>query len=176
VREDLIQPGYSSRFAKLAVVVPGGKERQDSVRIGFAELTSTAADIVLVHDGVRPLVQGDLISRVIEAAGSSGAAVPVVPLEDTIKRIEGGVVLGTMDRKKLVRVQTPQGFIYDVLGAALQQSYADGFYGTDEASLVERLGQEVITVSGDPRNLKITGPEDLKIAEVLLEDQNRNRL
>lgn len=176
LREELEHRHYRRRFAKLSAVVPGGKERQDSVRAGFAELRSATSGIVLIHDGVRPLIREDLISQVIAEAECSGAAVPIVPIEDTIKRVENSKILGTMDRKKLFRVQTPQGFQYDILKAALTQGAVDNICGTDEAALVERLGKEVTTVSGDPENLKITGPGDLKIAEVLLEDQIRNRL
>jgi len=157
-------------FGKLDSVVPGGPRRQDSVAAGFAAVKRGAADVVLVHDAVRPLVSRPLISRVIQAAGEEGAAVPIIPLEDTIKRMEAGMVRGTADRDRLGRAQTPQGFRYEVLAEALDRAARDGFTGTDEAALVERLGSPVIAVQGDRCNLKITFPEDLKTAEALLED------
>ena len=127
-------------------------------------------DLVLVHDGVRPLVGSDLISRVLKAARRFGAACPVIPLDDTIKRVEGDHILHTEDRTKLVRVQTPQGFALDLLKRALEKAREVGFAGTDESSLVERLGEDVKLVPGDGRNIKITTPEDIKIAEALLDD------
>jgi 2-C-methyl-D-erythritol 4-phosphate cytidylyltransferase len=161
---------YRKRWPKVAAVVRGGEKRQDSVRRGFARVRSGPADLVLIHDAVRPLVSRAVISRVIAEAGRSGAAVAAVPIEDTIKEEAAGVVVRTLDRDKLRRVQTPQAFSRDVLGRALRKARRDRFYGTDEASLVERAGHPVALVMGDRRNLKITTAADLKIAEALLED------
>jgi len=161
---------YSSRYGKISAVVPGGKERQDSVIAGFSKLDPGGTDIVLIHDGVRPLVSEDLISRVIAAARENRAAVPVIPLEDTIKKIRGDRVLDTMDRDGLGRVQTPQGFDYSILKSAFEKAVREEFFGTDEASLVEKLGQDIIAVPGEQRNIKLTTPLDLKIAEVFLAD------
>jgi 2-C-methyl-D-erythritol 4-phosphate cytidylyltransferase len=116
------------------------------------------------------LVSEDLIDRVIEAAREAGAAVPAIPVEDTIKLVEGDEVSRTLDRERLFRVQTPQGFSYPVLKAALDKATEESFYGTDEASLVERIGRKVFVVQGDPKNIKITTPEDLRIAEAFLGD------
>lgn len=160
---------YRARFAKIAGVVRGGEKRQDSVRRGFRVLDAAKTGIVLVHDGARPLVDPGLISRVIAAARASGAAVPAVPLEDTIKEVREGRVAGTVDRSSLVRAQTPQGFLSSLLHQALEAAGRDGFTGTDEAVLMERLGIPVRWVEGDPRNIKITTPLDLKIAEALLD-------
>lgn len=160
---------YRARFAKIAGVVRGGETRQDSVRQGFRAIDAAKTGLVLVHDGARPLVDPGLIHRVIAAARESGAAVPAVPLEDTIKEVRGGRVVGTVDRSSLVRAQTPQGFLPALLHQALEAAGRDGFSGTDEAMLLERLGIPVMRVEGDPRNIKITTPLDLKIAEALLD-------
>lgn len=170
VREDWLREKYLSRYKKLAAVVRGGEKRQDSVIAGFNQLQPDQSDIVLVHDGVRPLVGKDLISRVIEAAEQKGAAIPALSLEDTIKRVEDERVVKTLDRMTLFKVQTPQGFFYTTLERALKKAKEDSFYGTDEASLVERIGEKVYIVEGDTQNIKITGPEDIHIAEAFLAD------
>jgi 2-C-methyl-D-erythritol 4-phosphate cytidylyltransferase len=161
---------YLKRFGKIVVVAKGGKRRQDSVFSGFSQVDPKKTEIVLVHDGVRSLVSENLIDRVIEAARQAGAAVPAIPVEDTIKLVEGNEVSRTLERKQLFRVQTPQGFSYPILKEALDKAKQENFYGTDEASLVERIGKKVFVVEGDQKNIKITTPEDLKIAEALLED------
>jgi len=161
---------YMEKYSKITHVVAGGKYRQDSVMAGFGKIDPSRTDIVLVHDGVRPLVGHDLISRILQAAMESGAAVPVIPVEDTLKKVEGGRILETLDRSRIVRVQTPQGFSYQVLKSALEKAGEDAFYGTDEAALVERIGGSVSLVPGDHRNVKITTPDDLRIAEAFCED------
>jgi 2-C-methyl-D-erythritol 4-phosphate cytidylyltransferase len=160
---------YRMRYAKIVDIVRGGDRRQDSVWQGFRIIGAAAPEVVLVHDGARPLVGADLISRVIAAARADGAAVPVLPVEDTIKEVRDGRVAGTIDRTLLVRAQTPQGFRYDVLKKALEAARRDRFYGTDEAALAERLGIPVTALPGDPRNIKITTPVDIPIAEALLD-------
>ena len=161
---------YPGKYGKISTVVPGGTERQDSVIAGFSKLDPGGTDIVLIHDGVRPLVSEDLISRIIAAAGENGAAVPVIPLEDTIKKVQGNRVLDTVDRDGLGRVQTPQGFDYSTLKAAFEKATREGLSETDESSLVEKLGQNITAVPGEQRNIKITSPLDLKMAEVFLAD------
>jgi 2-C-methyl-D-erythritol 4-phosphate cytidylyltransferase len=160
---------YRMRYPKIIDIVRGGDRRQDSVWQGFRLLSAAGPEIVLVHDGARPLVPADLISRVIEAARADGAAVPILAVEDTLKEVRDGRVAGTVDRTFLFRAQTPQGFRYDVLKKALDAARKDRFYGTDEAALVERLGLPVTAVPGDPRNIKITTPADIPIAEALLD-------
>lgn len=160
---------YQLRYSKIVDVVRGGEERQDSVWQGFRLLDGAAAGLVLIHDGARPLVDAPLISRVIAEARAGGAAVPVVPLEDTVKEVEDGRIVGTLDRSRNFRIQTPQGFLYPVLKKALDAARHDRFYATDEAALVERVGLPIRAVEGDPRNIKITTPLDLKIAEALLD-------
>lgn len=170
LRNDKGKEKYLNRYRKLTSVVQGGTRRQDSVVAGCHQIISQKTAIVLVHDGVRPLVREDLISRVIEATAELGAAVPGLPLEDTIKQIKGKMVSRTLERSKLFRIQTPQGFFYSVLMEALNKARMDNFYGTDEASLVERIGKKVLIVKGDSRNIKITSHQDLRIAEALVED------
>jgi 2-C-methyl-D-erythritol 4-phosphate cytidylyltransferase len=161
---------YKMKFSKVADVVRGGEERQDSVASGFNRLDPSGTEIVLVHDGARPFVSAALVDRVIEAARRHGAAVPVVPPTDTVKEIAGGRVVRTLDRARLGCVQTPQAFGYSVLERALAKAREDGHYGTDEATLVERLAGEVAAVDGEGRNIKITTPLDLRIAEVLIHE------
>ena len=160
---------YRLRYAKVVDIVRGGDRRQDSVWQGFRLLASAAPEVVLVHDGARPLVTAGLISRVIASARADGAAVPVLAVEDTIKEVRDGRVAATIDRTFLARAQTPQGFRYDILKRALDAARKDRFYGTDEAALVERAGLPVTAVAGDPRNIKITTPVDIPIAEALLD-------
>ena len=169
LRNESLQTRLCDKFGKIIATTPGGRERQDSVLAGVKCLDCLDKDIVLVHDGVRPLVSPDLISRVIAAAQDKGAAVPVIPLEDTIKQVQDDKIVQTLDRSDLVRVQTPQGFHYIVLKKALEKAEQDSYQGTDEASLAERLGYTVTAISGEVNNIKITTPGDLKIAEALLE-------
>ncbi len=161
---------YLNRFKKIVQVVRGGERRQDSVLAGFSCLRPEQAGIVLVHDGVRPLVSPELIDRVLRAAEQKGAAVPALPVEDTVKLVEAEVVSRTLERGKLFRTQTPQGFLFQILAEALEMARRENYTGTDEASLVERTGRQVAIVPGDPRNIKITTAEDLRIAEAFLED------
>ncbi|MBS3818277.1 2-C-methyl-D-erythritol 4-phosphate cytidylyltransferase [bacterium] len=156
-------------YTKLSEAIQGGEWRQDSVREGFGRLRSRAQDIVLVHDGSRPLVSDDLITRVIEGVRREESAVPVVPVEETLKKIRSGYVMRTVERRELYRTQTPQGFTFSLLKKALEKAALDSYLGTDESSLVERLGQKVKGVRGDPQNIKITFPQDVVIAEALIE-------
>lgn len=170
IRKEQGEEKSPAHYKKIVAVVEGGEERQDSVLNGFKMIDPKKAGIVLVHDGVRPLVSQDLISRVIAATSQKGAAVPALPIEDTVKEVAGEEVLRTLERKELFRIQTPQGFSYSILKKALDKALKEGYYGTDEASLVERLGKKVYIVQGDPKNVKITVPEDLRAAEAFLED------
>jgi 2-C-methyl-D-erythritol 4-phosphate cytidylyltransferase len=168
----LAHPGeggkYAARYPKISAVVRGGERRQDSVANGIEGLKGEDGDIVLVHDGARPLVTQELIERVVDAARETGAAVPAVRIDDTIKEAEKDRVVRTLDRSRLFRAQTPQGFTLGLLQRALERAKAEGAEGTDEASLVERLGLPVALVPGDPRNIKITSPLDLTMAEAFL--------
>jgi 2-C-methyl-D-erythritol 4-phosphate cytidylyltransferase/2-C-methyl-D-erythritol 2,4-cyclodiphosphate synthase len=149
-------------------VASGGARRQDSVHAGLALLEADFSGVVLVHDAARPLVDADLIERVAEAARRSGGAVPVLPLPDTIKRVSGGQVAGTIDRAALAAAQTPQGFRADLLRRAYAAAFRDGLEVTDEAMAVERLGEPVEAVAGSARNRKVTAPADLSWAEWML--------
>jgi len=153
-------------------LVEGGEHRQQSVANAIAAISAAPEDIVLVHDAVRPFVTGDIIQDVIQAAEKYGAAIAGVPAVDTIKQVErtaeGALITATLPRERVVMAQTPQGFRYHVLKKAFDEATADGFLGTDEASLVERSGQAVAVVMGSPRNIKITTPADLELAEFYL--------
>jgi 2-C-methyl-D-erythritol 4-phosphate cytidylyltransferase len=161
-----LAPLRLGRFDKAGDPVDGGRTRQESVRRGLE--AATDAEWVLVHDAARPLVNDALIRTVLEAARFSGAAVPGCRVEDTIKQAEGGHIVKTLDRDAMIRVQTPQGFRADLLRRAHEEAAAAGFVGTDDAQLVERLGEAVAWVEGAPHNLKVTTADDLRLAEVLL--------
>lgn len=149
-------------------VITGGVHRQDSVLLGLHAVRDDA-EIVLVHDAARPLVPRDVVERVVAAARRTGAAVPGLPVADTVKRIDDAHhVLGTLDRRGLVTVQTPQGFRLEIIRAAYTAA-AGGISGvTDDAGLVEAQGNRVVVVPGDPSNIKVTTPADMRIAEKLL--------
>lgn len=155
-------------FRKVEALVPGGAERQDSVGSGLAALGG-GVDVVVVHDGARPLVSPALLEATAEAARRAGAALAAVPVKDTIKVVDpGGVVTSTPDRRALWAAQTPQAFRTDLLREAFAWAAANGVRGTDEASLVELYGHPVRVVPGEEENLKITTPLDLRIAAALL--------
>ena len=157
---------YSVR--KLARVVPGGLTRADSVKRGLTAIRAATAEIVAVHDGVRPFVTTNEISRTVAAAKSDGAAILVAPVTDTIKQIGGEQVVQTLDRGSLRRALTPQCFRYEVLRDAYQHADVTDPSLTDESALVEKLGRPVSIVEGSARNIKITTAEDLLIAEAIL--------
>jgi 2-C-methyl-D-erythritol 4-phosphate cytidylyltransferase len=152
--------------------VEGGEHRQHSVANALAAISASPDDIVLVHDGVRPFVTDQIITDVIHAAAKYGAAIAGMPAVDTVKQVDrtadGAVITTTIPRERVVMAQTPQGFRYDVIKKAFDEAIADGFMGTDEASLVERSGHEVAVVMGSPRNIKITTPGDMELAEFFL--------
>ncbi len=152
-------------FDKVSRIVVGGQERQDSVRNGLRACPAADDDIVLVHDGVRPLLASGLIDAAVAAATANGAALVAVPAKDTIKVVVDGKVRSTPERSTLWQAQTPQAFRYDVIASAHEKAYKEGYRATDDAQLVEWLGQPVAVVEGDYRNLKITTPEDMLLAE-----------
>ncbi len=153
-------------FRKVFEVVAGGAERQDSVRNGLK--CASGAGIILVHDGARPLVTFRIVEDTIKAAHETGGAIAAVPVKDTIKEVAGGVVARTVPREALVSVQTPQAFRTGILLRAFKKAAEDGFLGTDESSLVERIGERVAVVEGSYENIKITTVEDMGIAEGIL--------
>lgn len=145
-------------------VICGGQERQDSIYRAVDYLKSIGAEhdsLVLIHDGVRPYVSGDLIKEVTERAAAEGAAIAAIPPKDTIRHMDEG----TLDRSRLWCVQTPQGFRFSILKEAYEQAFHDGFYGTDDAGLVERIGRAISIVAGENTNIKITTPEDLTVEQ-----------
>jgi 2-C-methyl-D-erythritol 4-phosphate cytidylyltransferase len=169
--------GFRARLEKEGLkkkvqLVEGGEHRQQSVAQALNTVRAADDDIVLVHDAVRPFVTAEIIEAVVRAAEKYGAAIAGLPASDTVKQVErtaeGAVITATVPRERVVLAQTPQGFRYDVLKKAFDEATADGFIGTDEASLVERSGHEVAVVMGSARNIKITTPADLDLAEFYL--------
>jgi len=153
-------------------LVEGGEHRQQSVANALAAIGAAEDDIVLVHDAVRPFVTPEIIAEVIRAAERYGAAIAALPAVDTVKQVErtseGAIIKATIPRERVVLAQTPQGFRYAVLKKAFDEAAADGFTATDEASLVEHSRHDVMVVMGSPRNIKITTPADLELAEFYL--------
>jgi 2-C-methyl-D-erythritol 4-phosphate cytidylyltransferase / 2-C-methyl-D-erythritol 2,4-cyclodiphosphate synthase len=169
VREELI---IKNDLKKVTKIIAGGAQRQDSVRNGLAVIDDEC-DIVLVHDGVRPFVTREMISRVAEVAKEFQAAAIGVPSKDTIKETQDNdFVVKTIPRQNLWLVQTPQAFSFPVLKEAYETACRDSYYGTDDASLVERIGVTVKMIAGSYENIKITTPEDLIIAEALLKNKS----
>jgi 2-C-methyl-D-erythritol 4-phosphate cytidylyltransferase / 2-C-methyl-D-erythritol 2,4-cyclodiphosphate synthase len=159
-------------LTKITAVVAGGKERQDSVRNGFAAITGEC-DIVIIHDAVRPFVTKEMINQVVAAVKSFEAASVGVKAKDTIKETKkDNLVAATIPRQNLWLTQTPQAFKFDLLKKAYTAAYRDKYYGTDDASLVERIGAKVIMIEGCYENIKITTPEDLILAEALMKKKS----
>lgn len=170
-RQDLIVPimDLCHDFDKLRAVILGGESRQESVERGLSAL-SGSMKLVAVQDGARPLITWQVIDRTVRAANTYGAAAPAVPVKDTVKVVQGGLVKETPDRSTLCAVQTPQVFDVELLRGALQKAKEDEALVTDDCAAVERLGMSVKMVEGDERNIKVTTPMDLKIAQLLLEE------
>jgi len=154
-------------------VVAGGDRRQDSVQRGLEALPPGFDGVVLVHDAARPLVEVELIESVVRAASEHDAALPVLGLVDTVKRLRDDRVVETLDRSELGAAQTPQGFRVALLRRAYDLAYRDDVVLTDESMAVERLGEPVVAVMGSTRNRKLTTPEDLAWAESLLRSEGR---
>lgn len=171
MREDLILPvmDLCACFQKVRAVVVGGKDRPASVQAGLNAL-SEKVKLSAIQDGARPLISWQVIDRTVRAANTYSAAAPAIPVKDTVKVVRGGVVAQTPDRSTLQAVQTPQVFDIALLRAALKKAREDETPITDDCSAVENLGMSVKIVEGDERNIKVTTPMDLKIAEMLLED------
>jgi 2-C-methyl-D-erythritol 4-phosphate cytidylyltransferase len=164
-------------FSKVAAIIPGGRERQNSVMNGLRAMRGRVLDddVVLIHDGVRPLVTESMLRESIETARRHDGALTAVPTKDTIKTVADGIVTGTPEREMLWQAQTPQTFRFGVIYTAHQAAETDRFMGTDDASLVERVGGRVRIVRGDYRNIKITTPEDLLMAEAFLASDREER-
>jgi 2-C-methyl-D-erythritol 4-phosphate cytidylyltransferase len=163
-------------FGNRVHVVEGGDNRQESVVNALAAMQSADDDLVLVHDAVRPLIDAATIDRTIDAVAEHGAAIVGLPAIDTVKQVErtahGALITSTIPREFVVLAQTPQGFRYGLLQKAFAEATADGFVGTDEASVVERAGYPVAVVPGSQVNLKITQPGDLALAEFYLRQRS----
>jgi len=157
------------RIAAKVEMVEGGEHRQQSVGNALGKLKAAPDDVVLVHDAVRPFVDDEIIANVVREVEKYGAAIAGLPAVDTIKQVErtadGAIISSTIPRERVVQAQTPQGFRYELIKRAFDSAAADDFAGTDEASLVERLGESVRVVMGSARNIKITTPADLELAE-----------
>lgn len=161
-------------LSKVRSIVPGGAERQQSVLNGLRAMEGAAEDdVVLIHDGVRPFVTEDIISRATAAARENDGALVAVPAKDTVKVVENGVITATPPRETLWLAQTPQAFRYGVIRAAHEIADAERFLGTDDSMLLERLGRPVRIVVGDYRNAKITTPEDMVLAEAFLKEKQQ---
>jgi len=168
-RADVDEMGedWLNKYEIVREVVVGGEQRQDSVYNGFNSLEK-ATDIVVVHDGVRPFTTPQMITATVEAAQQHGAAITAIPVSDTVKQAADGFVKQTVSRDGLWRVQTPQAFQCGLLQQAFKKAKKDSYYGTDEGSLVEYLGERVKIVPGSELNIKITRKEDLVLGESLL--------
>ncbi len=170
-RADLLVPimDLCHDFTKVRAVIVGGSTRQESVEAGLGAL-SEKVKLAAIHDGARPLISWQVIDRTVRAANTYGAAAPAIAVKDTIKVVSGGIVSQTPDRSALKAIQTPQVFDIDLLRGALKKASDEAAQLTDDCSAVERLGMSVRIVEGDERNIKVTTPLDLKIAEAFLED------
>ncbi len=173
VQAQVDENGFGGRVQ----VVEGGDNRQESVLHALAAIKAEPNDVVLVHDAVRPLIDAATIERTIDAVAEHGAAIVGLPAVDTIKQVErtahGALVVSTIPREFIVQAQTPQGFRFSLLQSSFAEATADGFVGTDEASVVERAGHPVAVVPGSHVNLKITQPGDLELAEFYLRQRAR---
>jgi 2-C-methyl-D-erythritol 4-phosphate cytidylyltransferase len=173
VQAQIAEYGFSDRVH----VVEGGDTRQESVVHALDAVHADADDVILVHDAVRPLIDTATIDRTIDAVVEHGAAIVGLPATDTIKQVErtahGAIVTATIPREFIVQAQTPQGFRFGILQKAMADATADGFVGTDVASVFERAGFPVAVVHGSAVNLKITQPGDLELAEFYLHQRGK---
>jgi 2-C-methyl-D-erythritol 4-phosphate cytidylyltransferase len=154
------------------ILTEGGGTRQETVARALAK-APPSTEVVVVHDAVRPFITTEIVAQVIEAARKDGAAILGIPSVDTVKQIEHDVILGTIPRERIALAQTPQAFRYKLLREAFDRALADGFQGTDESSLVERLGAKVTVLMGSDRNIKITKPSDLPLARLFIDLERR---
>ncbi|MCH4827816.1 MAG: 2-C-methyl-D-erythritol 4-phosphate cytidylyltransferase [Planococcus sp. (in: firmicutes)] len=163
--------GYVKRYnlTKVQGYATGGTERQDSVRACLEAIPPCG--VVLVHDAARPFIDKEVIVNLVETAHTSGAAIAAVPVKDTIKKAENGIISETVDRDQLWMIQTPQAFRYSLILEAAQKAHKDGFMGTDEAMLVERLHYPVAIVESTYENIKMTTPDDLIYGRAILESR-----
>lgn len=168
-REQFEISNFGSEISKIGAIVIGGATRAESVKNGLDAIDAATANVVAVHDGARPLVSVDEITRTIKKAEETGAACLVAEVTDTIKEVVDGSIVGTVDRNKLRRALTPQAFRYDILKRAFENADL-GDNVTDECYLVEKLGVEIAVIEGSSRNIKITRPGDIRLAEIFLSE------
>ena len=161
------------RFTRPVRLVEGGGSRQETVA-RCLDQAATNTEVVLIHDAVRPFIELEMIRRVIAAARKDGAAILGIPSVDTVKQVERHLIMGSIPRERIVLAQTPQAFRYEIIREACSRAIADGFYGTDDSSLAERLGYNVTVIMGSDRNIKITKPSDLPLARLYIA-QERER-
>jgi len=171
LREEDMEKGLelieANNFKKIKQLAPGGRERQDSVYNALKLIKKES--LVLIHDGVRPLISAELIERLLSEVKGFDGVVPGLPVKETLKKVNAkGFITSTMKREEIWSIQTPQVFPLKTIKEAYDKAYEDGFYATDDAALVERIGGKVKTIEGSPFNIKITIPEDIKIVEFLL--------
>ncbi|HTS68359.1 MAG TPA: 2-C-methyl-D-erythritol 4-phosphate cytidylyltransferase [Terriglobia bacterium] len=164
----------SERLGKKVRLIAGGASRQETVARCLDE-APPETDVVVVHDAVRPFVELDMIRQVVEAARREGAVILAIPSIDTVKKVERQTITGTIPRERIVLAQTPQAFRFNILRQAFDRALAEGYYGTDESSLVEREGFDVTVLMGSDRNIKITKPSDLPLARLFIA-QERERV
>jgi 2-C-methyl-D-erythritol 4-phosphate cytidylyltransferase len=160
-------------FTKSVRLVAGGPVRQETVARALA-LAPPTTEIVAVHDAVRPFIEREMIQLVVEAARRDGAAILGMLSVDTIKQVERQTVVGTIPRERIVLAQTPQVFRYEIIREAFERAAADGFIGSDEAVLAERIGYSVRVLPGSDRNIKITKPSDLPLARLYIAQEQKN--
>ena len=160
-------------FLKPVRLVQGGASRQETVALALRQ-APPSTKVVVVHDAVRPFIDPEMIRQVVEAARQGGAAILGITSVDTVKQVERQTILGTLPRERIVLAQTPQAFRFEILREAFERARADGYEGTDESSLVERLGHNVEVLMGSDRNIKITKPSDLPLARLFsAQDQDQ---
>ena len=176
-REDEIEKvkelTLSEGFRKVSSIIKGGAFRQQSTQNGL-NATSNDSTVVLVHDGARPLVRTSDIKRIVESAEENGAALLALPSKESVKEVHDGRVTKTLPRESIWLAQTPQGFRKELLQKALSDAEKEGYVGTDEASLVERIGEEVVVVEGHSSNIKVTVSSDIEVVRSLLEGEEES--
>lgn len=168
--KDFQDQNIKSKYPKIQAIAEGGETRQESVVSGFKRLALNPKDVVLIHDAARPLFSRELVDRIISATTENGACVPVIPVEETVKEMEGNRILRTVERTNLFLAQTPQGFLFHILQKTFIEAGDKNWMATDEAGLAELMQEKVIGVPGEKSNIKITNPVDLRLAEALIED------
>lgn len=175
-RELMVEVGQLCRLyqlTKVTRIIPGGADRRESVQLGLGELSAKAV-LVAIHDGARPLITREVLEAAVLRASLAGAAAPGIPVKDTVKLTEGGVVKETLPRERLCAIQTPQVFEVSLIKAALARSVTDGVSLTDDCSAVERLGFTVVVTPGSEENIKLTTPGDLLLGESILAGRDWN--